>query len=472
MTETVLTEETVGTAPQQSARLPIVAIVGRPNAGKSTLFNRLLRQQKAIVDNTPGVTRDRNFAQATWRKRPFLLIDTGGIDFQEDGTLAGRVQEQTRLAINEADVIIFLFDGREGLNPADAEAVDLLRRRQKPIFFVVNKIDGEKQEAAATEFFALGLEPLFTISAAHGRGVNDLMQAVSLSWTQDKENAQPQSSAPSAHDSEPKELHLAIVGRPNAGKSSLLNCLVGYERSIVDATPGTTRDAVDSVIEWQGQPLVLVDTAGARRRSKVHERIEQASVWRALKALERAELGIIVVDAVQGLADQDIRLIRYAWDRGRALVLVLNKWDAMPPERKNQKRYLEDLQQLSPITTTLPVVFLSALTGSRVNKLLPIVMQTAKAHALQIPTPQLNRAFQDWTRRTPPPSYKGKAVKIFYVAQTGTKPPQFAIFTSVPEGITPAYARYLENQFRATFDVLGTPVRFSFRRRRNEEPAR
>lgn len=457
------------------SRIPIVAIVGRPNAGKSTLFNRLLRQRKAVVDNTPGVTRDRNFAQAMWQGQPVLLVDTGGLDFDDSAGLNSRVQEQTRLAISEADVIIFLFDGREGLSPADDEAVDLLRRTDKPTFFAVNKVDGDKQELAAAEFFALGLDPLFTISAAHGRGVSDLMDAVAETWSQEASSIELQTSsfetpAPGTqHPAPHTPLHIAIVGRPNVGKSSLLNRLVGFERSIVDSTPGTTRDAVDSLIEWDGQKILLVDTAGARRKTRIHERIEQASVLIALKALERAEIGLLVIDAVEGITDQEVRLARYAWDRGRALVLVVNKWDAVPAEKKNQTRYVENLHYMAPITTSLPVVFLSALTGSRLSKLLPVVMQVAKAHALQIPTTQLNRSFQDWTRRTPPPSFKGKQPKIFYVTQVATKPPQFVLFTGVPEGITSAYERYLENQLRANYDLLGTPVKLFLRARRKDE---
>ena len=457
------------------SRIPIVAIVGRPNAGKSTLFNRLLRQRKAVVDNTPGVTRDRNFSQAVWQGQPFLLVDTGGLDFADTDNLNSRVQEQTRLAISEADTIIFLFDGKEGLNPADAEAVDMLRRTEKPTFFVVNKIDGDKQEAAATEFFSLGLDPLYTISAAHGRGVNDLMEAVAETWPQPESRHEPQvpdvesSTSNTEHRTPNTPLHVAIVGRPNVGKSSLLNRLVGFERSIVDSTPGTTRDAVDSLIEWDGQKILLVDTAGARRKTRIHERIEQASVMIALKALERAEIGLLVIDGIEGITDQEVRLARYAWDRGRALILVVNKWDAVPAEKKNQVRYLENLHYLAPITTSLPVVFLSALTGARLSKLLPVVMQVAKAHAWQLPTTQLNRSFQEWTRRTPPPSFKGKQPKIFYVTQVGTKPPQLAIFTGVPEGITPAYERYLENQLRATFELRGTPVKLGFRARRKDE---
>jgi GTP-binding protein len=453
-------------APVRS-RLPVVAIVGRPNVGKSTLFNRLIRQRKAVVDDTPGVTRDRNFAQATWHGTPFVLIDTGGIDLSETEGVVGQVQEQTRLAIAEADAVIFLFDGKEGINPADAEAVDLLRRSRKPVFFAVNKIDGDKQEPVMADFFTLGLDTLFPLSAAHGRGVADLMDALSAAWPQEEQKEEhPYTLHPSRDEAVP--LRVAIVGRPNVGKSSLLNRLVGFERSIVDVTPGTTRDAVDSLIEWQGKPIVLVDTAGVRRRTRIHARIEQASVLVALKALERAEIGLLVIDAVEGMTDQDSRLAQYAWERGRGLVLVVNKWDAVPPERKNQARYLEDLHDFFPVTVPLPVVFLSALTGSHVNQLLPTVDRVAQAHALQIPTAALNRYLQEWTRRYPPPSYKGRQPKLFYATQVATKPPQIAIFASVPEGISTAYARYLENQLRATFPSLGTPIRLSFRARRKE----
>lgn len=460
------------TEPLQSSptlrHLPVVAIVGRPNAGKSTLFNRLLRQQKAVVDDTPGVTRDRNFAEANWHGIPFVLVDTGGLDFRKTDAITAHVQAQTRLAISAADFVIFLFDGREGLNPADADAVDLLRRHNKPTFFVVNKIDGEKQEAAAAEFFALGLDPLFTISSAHGRGIADLMDAVTSAFPTREEQPQEALSEETAQGAA-TPLRIAIVGRPNVGKSSLLNRLVGFERSIVDATPGTTRDAVDSRIEWNGKPIVLVDTAGARRRARVHERIEQASVLIALKALERAEIGLLVIDAVEGMTDQDVRLARYAWDRGRGVILVVNKWDVVPSERKNQARYAEELRHFFPITAPLPIVFLSALTGARVSKLLPMVERVAQAHALQIPTAQLNRCFQEWTKRTPPPSYRGRQLRIFYVTQIGIKPPHLAVFTSAPEGISPPYTRYLENQLRATFDLTGTPVKLSFRSRRKED---
>ena len=438
-------------------RLPVVALVGRPNVGKSTLFNRLSRRRKAVVDNTPGVTRDRNFAQVQWRGSPFLLVDTGGIDPSEKEGVVGRVQEQTRLAIAEADRVIFLFDGKEGVNPADAQAVDLLRRGDTPVFFAVNKIDGDKQEPASNEFYTLGLDVLFPISAAHGRGVADLLDRVVETFSKQDDTAAPVAKP---------DLRLAIIGRPNVGKSSLLNRLAGVERSIVDSTPGTTRDAIDSWLVWQDKRVLLVDTAGVRRRTRIHEHIEQASALIALKALERAEIGLLVFDAQEGLTDQDARLIRYAWERGRGIVLVVNKWDLIPSDKKNQSQFIRALREEFPVTQPLPIVFLSALTGSRVKRLLPVIDRVAQAHRTEIPTPVLNQAFTEWTTRHPAPIYHRKPVRFYYATQVETRPPKMAVYTSSPDGVPAHYERYLENQLRGTFDLEGTPVRLDFRARR------
>ena len=438
-------------------RLPVVALVGRPNVGKSTLFNRLSRRRKAVVDNTPGVTRDRNFAQVKWRGSPFLLVDTGGIDLSEKEGVVGRVQEQTRLAIAEADRVIFLFDGKEGVNPADAQAVDLLRRGDTPVFFAVNKIDGDKQEPASNEFYTLGLDVLFPISAAHGRGVAELLDRVVETFSE-----QDDTTAPVAKP----DLRLAIIGRPNVGKSSLLNRLTGVERSIVDSTPGTTRDAIDSWLVWQDKRVLLVDTAGVRRRTRIHEHIEQASALIALKALERAEIGLLVFDAQEGMTDQDARLIRYAWERGRGIVLVVNKWDLIPSDRKNQPQFIRALREEFPVTQPLPIVFLSALTGSRVKHVLPTVDRVAQAHRTEIPTPVLNQAFTEWTTRHPAPIYHRKPVRFYYATQVETRPPKMAVYTSSPAGVPAHYERYLENQLRGAFDLEGTPVRLDFRARR------
>ena len=460
--------EAVTDIPVQSVsrqRLPVVALVGRPNVGKSTLFNRLSRRRKAVVDNTPGVTRDRNFAQVKWQGSPFLLVDTGGIDPSEKEGIVGRVQEQTRLAIAEADLVVFLFDGKEGLNPADAQAVDLLRRSDTPVFFAINKIDGDKQELTSNEFYTLGLTSFFPISAAHGRGVSDLLDTVVKTFSGQADPPSPATPDAAVPVAKP-DLRLAIIGRPNVGKSSLLNRLVGVERSIVDSTPGTTRDAVDSWLVWQGKHLLLVDTAGVRRRTRIHAHIEQASSLIALKALERAEIGLLVFDAQEGLTDQDARLIRYAWERGRGIVLVVNKWDLIPSDRKNQPQFIRALHEECPVTQPLPIVFLSALTGSRVKHLLPTIDRVAQAHRTEIPTPVLNQAFTEWTTRHPAPIYHRKPVRFYYTAQVESRPPKIAVYTSSPDGVPAHYERYLENQLRGAFDLEGTPVRLEFRARR------
>ena len=462
-------------SPAQRDQLPVVAIVGRPNAGKSTFFNRLSHNRKAVVHATPGVTRDRNFVRATWRGRPFVLVDTGGIDPTETAGVVGRVQHQTQLAIDEADALIFLFDGREGLNPADTQAVDLLRRSRKPVLFAVNKIDSQKHAALVSDFFSLGIAPLYPISAAHGLGIGDLLDRLTQGWERDTPPPEQAAAAKVKRDdlvmrkrSRSTLLPVAIIGRPNVGKSSLLNRLVGFERSIVDATPGTTRDAVDSLIDWHGRSIRLVDTAGVRRRPRIHEQIEQSSVLIALRAIERAEVCLLVIDAEQGLTDQDARLIHYAWDRGRAVALVVNKWDLAPPDRKNPARYEDGLRRQFAVTLPLPVVFVSALTGTRVTSLLPLIERVSEAHATQLPTVQLNRCLKEWTERTPPPGYRGKTPRFFYITQVSAKPPVIAIYTSAPQAIPRDYARYLENQLRARFALTGTPVRLSFRTRRKE----
>lgn len=441
-------------------RLPVVALVGRPNVGKSSLFNRISRTRKAVVDNTPGVTRDRVFARVSWRRRPFVVVDTGGMDPVETDGVVGRVQRQTRLAIAEADLIVFLFDGREGVNPTDAQAVDLLRRSEKPVLYAVNKIDGDKQELAVHAFHTLGVDPIFPISAAHGRGVAELLDRV-LAACPARPTVDTEAAAREAD-----ELRLAIVGRPNVGKSSLLNRLVGAERSIVDATPGTTRDAVDSRFAWRGRNVVLVDTAGVRRRTRVHGHIEQASVLIALKALERAEVGLLVFDAQEGLTDQDARLMRYGWERGRGLLLVANKWDLIPSDRKHQARFSAALHREFPATQAIPLIFLSALTGARVQHVLPAALRVARARRSSMPTTLLNRKMQEWTARHPAPLYRGKPVRFYYATQVETAPPKLAVYTSAPRGVTANYVRYLENQLRGEFDLDGTPLRLDFRVRR------
>jgi GTPase len=454
-------EATEGVSPQNEmlARPPVVAIVGRPNVGKSTLFNRLARTQRAIVDSRPGVTRDRNIATTQWGARAFLLVDTGGIEDADAGGLAASVLEQSRLAAEEADVVIAVLDGRAGVTPPDRDLMQRLRRLRKPVVYAVNKLDTPAQDAEAADFFALGLGQAFPISAAHGRGIDALMARVI---------EQLPASAP-AVPAGTGSVTLAIIGRPNVGKSSLLNRIVGYERAIVDATPGTTRDAIDTPFRHATQDYLLVDTAGIRRRPRVREQIERASVVRALRALERAEVAILVVDATEGMTDQDARIAGYAWERGRGLLFAVNKWDAVPRAERDAARFLHALGDHYPTLADVPAVFISARTGAHIADLFPALEQLVGAHRRQLRTVRLNQVLEEAVHAQAPASVHGKRPRFFYATQTGTAPPTITIFTSAPQLVQTAYERYLAHAFRAAFALYGTPLRLRFRARPKSE---
>ena len=452
-----MTPDTVTSAARASAPergMPTVAIVGRPNVGKSTLFNRLAHTQRAIVDSQPGVTRDRNIATVRWDEREFLLVDTGGFEDADRSTLASSVRVQSALAAEEADAVIAVFDGREGLNPVDRELVGQLRALRKPVFYAVNKLDTPAHDDAASEFFALGVEEVFPISVAHGRGVDALMERLVAQLP----------SAP-ADAAAPRASMLALVGRPNVGKSSLLNRLVGYDRAIVDATPGTTRDPVDTPIRHGEHDYVLVDTAGIRRRPRVHERVERASVTRALRSLDRAEVAVLLIDAIEGMTDQDARIAGYAWERGRALLVVINKWDAVPRERRDRTAFRTHIAEQYATLADVPCVFVSALTGQGVQTIFPALERLLAAHRAQMRTVELNDVLGAAMRAQAPASVHGKRPRFYYATQTGTAPPTITIFTSAPECVQSAYTRYLANQFRDAFHLDGTPLRLRFRAR-------
>ena len=440
--------------------LPVVAIVGRPNVGKSTLFNRLVRQQRAIVDQRPGVTRDRNIASAQWGERAFRLVDTGGFEDADVSVLAASVRAQSRQAAEQADVVIAVLDGRAGLQPPDRDIVERLRRLRKPVVYAVNKLDTPAHENEAADFFALGLEEVFAISAAHGSGVAALMERVV--------QLLPASAAVARAAGQP--VALAIVGRPNVGKSSLLNRIVGYERAIVDATPGTTRDPVDTPFRHGQQEYVLIDTAGMRRRPRIHEQLEQVSVARALRTLARAEVAVLVVDAVEGMTDQDARIAGHAWTEGRGLLLVVNKWDAVPRAERDRSRLIEELRGRYATLADVPIVVLSARTGAHVADLFPALEQVVAAHRRQMRTVQLNQALADAVRAQAPPSVKGKRPRFYYATQTATAPPTITIFANAPQLVQTAYERYLTHTLRAAFALEGTPLRLRFRGR--SRPAR
>jgi GTP-binding protein len=457
-----MTSETLHTDPgaATAARLSVVAIVGPPNAGKSTLFNRLVRARRAIVDSRPGVTRDRNIVKARWGERTFLLVDTGGYDDKRTSSLAASVRAQSVMAAEEADAVIALFDGRAGMSPVDRDLVQRLRALGKPVFYAINKLDTPAHDDEAAEFFTLGLPHVFPVSAAHGRGLADLMEQLLRQIPESMSGATP-AHAEAVVVRGPASL--AIVGRPNVGKSSLLNRLLGFERAIVDAAPGTTRDTLDTPFRHGDQEYVLVDTAGIRRRPRVHEQVERASVVRALRALERAEVAILVIDATEGMTDQDARIAGYAWDRGRALLFAVNKWDAVPRAERNRARFLATLQDQYPTLSEVPVVCLSALTGAGVDDLFPALKNLVGAHRREMRTVHMNEVLGQATSAQLPPSVRGKRPRFFYATQTGIAPPAITIFGSHPELVQPAYERFLANAFRQAFELYGTPLRLHFR---------
>jgi GTPase len=443
-----------------AARLPVLAIVGRPNAGKSTLFNRLVGGQRAVVDAAPGVTRDRNVAATVYRDRHLIVVDTGGLDedMRDPVGLLAAVSRQTLKASQEADAIVVLLDGRAGFTELDRMLVARLRKLAKPVFLAVNKLDTPGLDGEAVDFFRLGMERIYPISAAHGRGVEDLMADVIAVLPTAAETLPvcPPIATPIA---------LAIVGRPNVGKSSLLNRLVGEERAIVSAMPGTTRDAVDSTAIFDGRPYVLIDTAGIRRRFKVHEALERASVARALRALDRAEVALLILDATRDVADQDARIANHAWERGRALLLVVNKWDVRSRAERDAARFRRTIAQRYPTLAQVPVVFVSALTGKGVGEIVPAVERVTAAHRAQLQTSRVNQVLADAVAGQAPASVHGRRPVFYYATQTGAAPPVVTIFSSAPALVQPAYERYLRNQFAAAFELWGTPLRVRFRAR-------
>jgi len=437
----------------------VVAVIGRPNAGKSTLFNRLVGARRALVDATPGVTRDRNFAEASLCGKRFLVVDTGGLEVDAREGLAAEVRAQSELAIEEADAIILVADGRAGVAPADRDVAEGIRRSGKPAWLAVNKLDTPALDAHAAEFFQLGMERVVPISAAHGRGVRRLVEEIVA--------AVPAPSQGEAVEPAAATISVAIVGRPNVGKSSLLNRLVGYERAIVAPSPGTTRDAIDTPLMVDGTRFILVDTAGIRRRARISAQLEYASALRALRALERCQVGVLVVDASEGMTDQDVRLAGHAWDRGRGLVLFVNKCDlaggAVRVAREFGPRLLEQYPFLAPI----PVLYASTKTGEGVQGLLPAVRRVAENHARTLQTARLNEVLRQAVRALAPPSVRGRRPTFQYAVQTGTRPPRVTVFCSAPERLPVAYTRYLIQRVRQAFPLEGTPIEIRYRSRRD-----
>jgi GTP-binding protein len=439
--------------------LPIVAIVGRPNVGKSTLINRFVGGREAIVHGEEGVTRDRLYLRADWNGRDFLVVDTGGIVPGTSDELLKSVADQAKLAIQEADVILFLVDSQDGLTSTDRDVAALLRKSaKKPVLLGANKCDSIKDDPKALEFYELGLGDPLPVSGAHGTGTGDLLDAIV--------NALP--PAEEAAEDDDTSLRIAIIGRPNVGKSSLVNRLLGKQRMIVSPMAGTTRDSIDSRIAHDGKPITLVDTAGLRRKSKVPYGVEQFSAVRALKAMERADVVILVVDAIEGVTDQDKRLAGIAEEGGKAIVLAVNKWDLVPKDTHTMPKFKEGVLRELAHVSFAPVVFTSALTGQRVENLLGVALSAAEENNRRVTTGVVNEVVTEAMALNPPPARHGKRLRVYYSQQGPVKPPTFIMFCNSPELVTPSYERYLENKFREAFGFAGTPIRFWFRSRREK----
>lgn len=437
--------------------LPLVAVVGRPNVGKSTLFNRIIGERLAIVEDQPGITRDRLYARAEWNGRPFHLIDTGGIDLFGADELLKSVRAQAELAIEEADVIVFVTDLRTGVTGDDEVVARMLYRSGKPVVLAVNKVDNERMAAEIYEFYQLGFGDPFPVSGAHGTGIGDLLDAVVERMPDKREE-----------EYDDDVIKVAVIGRPNVGKSSLVNALLGEERVIVSDVAGTTRDAVDTPFEKDGQRYVLIDTAGMRKRGKVYEKAEKYSVMRALAAIERADVALIVLNGEEGIIEQDKHIAGYAHEAGKASILVVNKWDAVQKDDKTMQRMTREIRNQFRFMDYAPVVFLSALTGQRLNRLLPVVDHVAEQHAMRVATPVLNDLIADATAHNPPPTDKGRRLRINYATQVAVKPPAFVLFVNDPELMHFSYERYLENRIREAFVFEGTPLRIMVRKKSEE----
>lgn len=437
---------------------PVIAIVGRPNVGKSTIFNWIVGDRMAIVEDKPGITRDRLYGTGEWLGTPFNVIDTGGIELDGEDSILRSVRVQAELAIEEADVILFMVDGKAGVTPDDEEIARILFKSGKPVVLAVNKVDNIQRQELIYEFYSLGFGDPIAISGAHGLGLGDMLEAAARHFPAETEDPYGD-----------EVIKVALIGRPNVGKSSLVNAILGEERVIVSEVAGTTRDAIDTPFEKDGQQYVLIDTAGMRKRGKVYETTEKYSVMRAMKAIERADVALIVINAEEGIIEQDKHIAGYAHEAGKASIFVVNKWDAIEKDDKSTQQFTQKIRDHFLFMPYAPVLFVSAKTKQRLNRLMPVVSEVAENHAARITTHLLNDVIMDAVAINPPPTDKGKRLRINYVTQVAVKPPTFVIFVNNPELMHFSYERYLENKIRGSFNFEGTPVRIITRKKSSDE---
>jgi GTP-binding protein len=438
---------------------PVVAVVGRPNVGKSTFFNYLAGSRISIVEDTPGVTRDRIYTEIEWRSRKFTLIDTGGIEPYSEDIIMQQMKRQAEIAIETADVIIFMVDAKDGMTATDKEVATMMRKSQKPVVLCVNKVDRVGDPPPEVyEFYNLGMGDMQVISSVHGLGMGDLLDAVFEHFPEDIDDEEDEDV-----------IKVAVVGKPNAGKSSLINSILGEDRVIVSNIPGTTRDAIDTHIEMDGQKYTFIDTAGIRKRSKINESIEKYSTIRSWTAIERADVCLIMIDAEDGVTEQDTKIAGYAHEQGKASIIVINKWDLIEKQTGTLEEYRKVVHEKLGFMTYAPVLFISAKTGQRVNKVYELIKFVADQAAFRISTGMLNDLVNEAVAMVQPPSDKGKRLKIYYMTQAGIKPPSFVVFVNDLELFHYSYERYLENQLRKNFGFEGTPIRFIHRQRDKED---
>ena len=439
-------------------KLPVIAVVGRPNVGKSTFFNRVIGQRLAIVEDQPGVTRDRHFAKAEWNGRHFYIVDTGGMVEGSDEEMDRLIREQVLAAIDEADLVVLLVDGRDGPNPHDYAIAERLRRSRRPAVLLVNKVDnlGAPTSLQHHDFWDLGLGEPYPVSSLSGKGSGDVLDIMVEHL--------PESDAQEEED----EIRVAVVGVPNVGKSSLVNRMLGEDRVVVSEVAGTTRDAIDTPMTYQGQRLVFVDTAGLRRQSRVHESVEYYSGLRTERAIERADVCLLMIDATEPIHNQDLRIAQRAWDAGCGLIIVANKWDLVEKETMTAPHFEKALREKAPFLEWVPILFTSAATGQRVHKALDLILEVQEARTRRVATHEVNEVIRDLVAHARPPHTQGHPVKLYYATQVAVKPPTFVIWSNLPDAIPESYMRYIQNGFRKAWGFLGAPLRLNLRRRGEE----